>query len=310
MKPLVGATQHRMALPPSTLILLAGLTLGWGFNWTVIKVVLGEMTPLTFRFYCLLGASLGLFALVRASGLPLRVPQAQWPRLVMIGFFNITLWNVLVVYGVRLMDSGRAAILTFTLPVWAILLGLWLLDERMDRRKWMALGFGVMGILLLLAGELRLLGQSPLGTALMLCAAMSWAAGTVCTKRWPVDLPASSLTAWQLLLAVVPFGVGTLIFEPEGMALDGVSASSIAGILYNILVSFIFCMWAWTRVVVSVPVAVSSLSPLLIPVIGVFSGMLILGEQPRWTDFVALVLVIAALVTVMFPGKDAGAKAA
>jgi len=107
-----------------------------------------------------------------------------------------------------------------------LLLGLWLLDEHMDRRKWMGLGFGVIGILLLLAGEIRLLGQSPLGTVLMLCAAMSWAAGTVCTKRWPVDMPASSLTAWQLLLAVVPFGIGALLFEPGGMSFEGVSGRS------------------------------------------------------------------------------------
>ena len=49
-----GATQQVSTLPPSALLLLAGLTLGWGFNWTVIKVVLEEMAPLSFRLWCLM----------------------------------------------------------------------------------------------------------------------------------------------------------------------------------------------------------------------------------------------------------------
>jgi drug/metabolite transporter (DMT)-like permease len=48
-----------------------------------------------------------------------------------------------------------------------------------------------------------------------------------------------------------------------------------------------------------VPAAVASLSTLMIPVVGVFSGMLVLGEIPQWNDIVALLLVMAALATVL-----------
>ncbi len=304
MKGKDDAMQQPSTLPPSALLLLAGLTLGWGFNWTVIKVVLEQIAPLSFRLWCLLGGAAGLFALARLNGLEWRVPSGQWPRLCLITLFNVTLWNVFVVYGVPLMDSGRAAILTFTLPVWSTIGGVWMLGERMSVRKWLGLALGVAGVLLLVGMELRKIGDAPLGTVLMLGASMSWALGTLCTKRWPVDLPASSFTAWQLLLSVVPFGVGSILLEPGGMSLSGLGVWPIMGVIYNVLVSFMFCMWAWTRIVVIVPATVSSLSPLLIPVVGVFSGMVMLGEKPQWTDFGGLLLVSMALATVVIPPRQ------
>ena len=67
----------------------------------------------------------GLFAIAAASGKPLAVPRGQWGRLAAVTLFNVTAWNVLVAYGVTLMESGRASILGFTMPVWGVLLGRW-----------------------------------------------------------------------------------------------------------------------------------------------------------------------------------------
>jgi drug/metabolite transporter (DMT)-like permease len=53
----------------------------------------------------------------------------------------------------------------------------------------------------------------------------------------------------------------------------------------------------------TLPVAVSSLSSLPVPVVGVFSGMLFLGERPGPNEFVALALVLASVATVMFPER-------
>jgi drug/metabolite transporter (DMT)-like permease len=61
----------------------------------------------------------------------------------------------------------------------------------------------------------------------------------------------------------------------------------------------VFCYWAWFKIVEMVPVGVSALSTLMIPVVGVFSGMLVLGESPGWNDLAALLLVIAAQATVL-----------
>ena len=124
---------------------LAGLTLAWGFNWTAIKVALAGVSPLTFRTLCLAVGSAVLFSVVRAGGHSLAVPKGQWRRLALLAFFNVTCWNALVVFGMTMIPSGRAAILAYTMPAWAIPLSVWLLRERMNGRKLTGLAVGKIG---------------------------------------------------------------------------------------------------------------------------------------------------------------------
>src|SRR5713101_4757991 len=102
------------APPSSILTLLVLLALGWGVNWPIMKVVMTEMPPLHFRVLCLGVGAAALFAIARANRLPIRVPSGAWPRLIAITLFNVAAWNVLAVYGVTFMESGRAAILAYT----------------------------------------------------------------------------------------------------------------------------------------------------------------------------------------------------
>jgi len=291
--------QERQGFPASILWVLVALTLGWGFNWPMIKLALTEVPVLSFRSVCLLGGATGLFAIAAYARLPLRVPRGQWGRLLLIALFNITVWNVSVVYGISYMSSGRAAILAYTMPLWSVPLSAWLLRERITARRILGVGLGMCAMLLLLSVELQAVQAAPKGTLLMMGAALSWAIGTVLMKRFPVDLPVTSLTAWQLLLGGVPIYAGALAFEMH--SLQPLTLWPAVALAYNVLVAFVFCHWAWYKIVTSVPVGVSSLSSLMTPVVGVFSGMLVLSEQPHWQDFAALGLVLLALATVMLP---------
>ncbi|MBE0624509.1 MAG: DMT family transporter [Burkholderiales bacterium] len=294
--------EERQNFPASILWLLVALTLGWGFNWPMIKLALTQVPALSFRSACLLGGAAGLFAIAAGSGLRLRPPRGQRGRLLLITFFNITVWNVCVVYGIGYMASGRAAILAFTMPLWGVLLSAWLLNERLTARRVLGVVLGMGAMLLLLSNELQAVQAAPKGTLLMLGAALSWAMGTVMMKRYPVRLPVASFTAWQLLLGGIPIYAGAFAFEMHD--LRPLSPGPAAAVAYNILVSFVFCQWAWIKIATTVPVGVSSLSTLMIPVVGVFSGMLVLSEVPRWQDFAALALVLLALATVMLqPGS-------
>ena len=107
--PIVSARTY--VPPPSIITLVVLLALGWGVNWPIMKVVMAEMPPLHFRVLCLAIGAAGLFAIARANRLPIRVPPGAWPRLIVITLFNVAAWNVLAVYGVTFMESGRAAIL-------------------------------------------------------------------------------------------------------------------------------------------------------------------------------------------------------
>jgi drug/metabolite transporter (DMT)-like permease len=289
--------------PPHLVWLLAGLTLGWGINWPIMKAVVVEMAPMHFRTLCLLFGAAGLFAIARINGLPIRVPKGQWPQTIAIGLFNTMAWNIFAVYGIQLMASGRAAILGYTMPVWGVIIATWLLKEPFTKRRALGCVLGGAGLLLLLGEEVQAVGRSPLGAVLMVGAAVSWAIGTVMIKRWPVSLPASTFTAWQLLISAPPIVLFAIIFESGSFNPFVLSLWPMLGVFYNLFVVFIFCYWAWMKIALIAPVGVSSLSVMMIPVVGVFSGMLLLGETPRWQDYTALVLVVTSLATVLMPAR-------
>lgn len=291
-------------LPRRLWWVLAGLTLAWGFNWTALKVALSEVPPWTFRSLCLGLGSAVLFAALRAGGQRLAVPRGQWARLALLAFLNITCWNMLIAFGVPLIPSGRAAILAYTMPLWSVPLSIWLLGERVRARKVLGLALGMGGLVLLLGASLSGLGSAPLGAAFIVGAAMTWALGAVLQKRYPVDLPSGPYTAWIMLLGGVPIFLGALLLE-DPRALRNVSLWPALGVAYNVVVAFAFAHWAWIKIATSVPVSVFSISMLIIPVVGVLSGMLVLGERPSWAEYAALLLVVGSLFTVLAPARAA-----
>ena len=170
-------------LPPKGLLLLAALSLFWGLNWPIMKVVLGEVAPLTFRAICLLCGGSGLLLVARASGISCKVTPGEWPRLTALSLFNIFGWNVFAVYGVLLLSSGRAALLGYTMPLWGVILSVYMLGERFTARRGAGLVLGIAGIFTLMSDSFAGIVQAPIGAACMVAAALSWAFGIVLIKR-------------------------------------------------------------------------------------------------------------------------------
>jgi len=288
--------------------LLVGLTLGWGINWPIMKVVLSEMSPMHFRTLCLFFGAVGLFTIAGMSGLPIQIPKGKWPHTIAIALFNTMALNIFTIHGVHLMASGRAAILGYTMPVWSVIIATWLLKEPFTKRRALGCALGGAGLLLLLGEEIQAVGRSPIGAMLMVSASVSWAIGTIMMKRWPISLPASAFTAWQLLISVPPIMLFAIIFEGGTFYPFALSLWPMLGVFYNVFAVFIFGYWAWTKIALIAPVGVSSLSVMMTPVVGVFSGMLLLGETPHWQDYTALVLIVTSLATVLLPAKPMAAK--
>ncbi len=292
-------------IPRAGFVLLGLLSIGWGFNWPIMKVTVTEIPRWIFRGDCILLACIGLFAIARLSGQSLKVPAGRWPQLIGLTVCNIIGWNMFSIYGVSLLSSGRAAILGYTMPVWAALLAVWLMKEEFTRRRALGLVLGMAGMGLLIGAEADKLGQAPAGVIYMIIAAIFWAGGTVLYKMNPPPMSITALTAWQMLIGGIPVAIA-------GHALETVTWGQISfwplfGFWYNVFVGLLFCYWAWNKLVQMVPVAVSSLGSLIIPVVGVFSGMVFLGEVPRWQDLAALVLVLGAIATVLLPPRKAAA---
>src|SRR5207253_2725675 len=181
--------------------------------------------------------------------------------------FNVAAWNVLAVYGLTFMESGRAAILAYTFPVWGVLLGVWVLREPVTGSRLAGVVLGVLGMLVLLGDEIHAVGRSTAGALLLIASAISWAVSTAIMKRWPVDLPTTSFTGWQMLLALAPILSGAVLFEEGSFSPLALSTWPFWGLVYNALVSSIFCNWAWIKIATHAPISVSSLSTLMIPIV-------------------------------------------
>ena len=295
------AMTEQHTLPRSTYVLLMVLSLGWGCNWPMMKWALAEIPVWTFRSACVGAGALGMFAIAALRGSAIRIPSGQWPRVALTALCNVTLWNVLTGYGLTMLPAGRSAIIAYTMPLWVVVLSTVVLREPLTRRRLLGVALGMSAMALLVGSELSTLQAAPMGLLLIVAGAFAWALGTVLLKRFPTDLPTTSFTGWQLLLGGLPIMIGALILDWGNW--HPVSAKAGYALAYSTLVAFVLCHWVWFKIAGHAPASVSALGTLMIPVVGVSSGMLILGETPGWQEYVALVLVISALATVLIPSR-------
>src|SRR5947209_5276679 len=163
---------------------IAVLTLVWGCNWPILKIGVTDLAPLTFRALTLPFAAIGLLAVARLSGDGIGIARGWWSRVGMLALLNIAGWNGLVLFGVQQLPAGRSAILAYTMPLWATLIATFVLQEPLGKRKLVGLVLGIAGMALLIGDEVRAMSRAPLGVAMILAAAVTWAFGTVLLRKW------------------------------------------------------------------------------------------------------------------------------
>jgi len=280
------------------LVLLALLTLFWGLNWPVMKIGVREFPPLTFRTISMVGGLAVIWLAARAQGASLAIPAGARMTVIRLAIPNMLIWHSMIIIGVKLLSSGRAAILGYTMPAWAVLSGLIFFGDRISRYALVGIALAMSGALLLLSSEFSRLSGQPLGTVLALIAAAGWGFGTVLMKRTQLDMPTISLTFWMLSLTTTIMAVLALIFEYPAIRMPNLI--EWAAIIYNSAIIFGFAHVVWFRLARILPPVASSLSVMFIPVLGTFSGAWILGEVPHWQDYVAMLLILGAMSTVLF----------
>jgi drug/metabolite transporter (DMT)-like permease len=284
-------------VPKLGLVLLVGLSFAWGFNWPVMKIVFLEIPLWTFRAWSCMAAGLMLLALARLSGgrvLPLR---HEWGSLILASVFNVLLWHVFIAVGVIKMASGHAAVLAFTMPLWSAIISVMFLGERLTRRVLAALALGIGGIVALLSRDLSGMGDSPVGAAFVLGAAIGWAIGTLYQKRQNWTIGTLAVAGWQLAVGALPmFAVLPFV---EGVHVPDASAAAWAGAAYTTVVALVFAYFAWFKIVTLFPASIAGIGTLLTPVIGMLAGAITLGEPLGPHEIVAMLLIGSALVLVL-----------
>lgn len=261
-----------------------------------MKVALAAFPPWTFRGVSAAAAGLCLLALARAAGYPLRPRRGEWTGIALAAAFNITIWQAFVAFGLRLVGSGEAAVLAFTMPLWAVFLGWLVLREPLGARGVAAIALGMAGIAVLMSRDIAAVLHAPAGVAMIIAGAVGWAIGTVIQKHRRFSLHAMALAGWQLALGALPMLAMVPLTEP--LRWPAVSGTAWLAFAYTTFLSLVFCYAAWFQVVRLMPMNIAAISVLLVPAVGVIGGAVLLGEPLSWREVIALVLICTAQALV------------
>lgn len=290
---------HSQPIPARAITLLVVLTLVWGTNWPVFPYALAEVSVWTFRAFALPAAGLTLLAVARARGLSLALPREDWPTVVAASICYLTVWNVASAYAAVLLPSGQAAILGFTMPLWAALMGFFFLGQRLSRRLVAALGLGACAVGLLMWRSVAAYADAPAGFALGLTAAIGWAAGTLILKRRPPRAPALVLTGWQLVLSSVPIVPAAFVLAEGPWFMP--SWQSLLAIAYVTWMPMTIGNVAWFSIVGLLPAQVAGLSSVMVPVVAMISGAIVNGEPLGALHWLSMAACATALLLALGP---------
>jgi len=277
------------------------LTLVWGVNWPVMKLGVTHYPPLTFR---MLSMWLGLPVLALGMvllRLPFRVPRAHWRELFWLALTNMFVWHALIIVAVKALSSGRAAILGYSMPIFSAVLGALVFGSRLAPRARAGVAAAALGVVLLLWNEFTHLAGSPVGVLLALIAALTWALGTNLLRRTTLPVPTLTICFWMTAMTSVLLTVLSLLFERSQWAAP--SAAAWGAIGFNAVLIFGFAHAVWYTMARDLPPVASTLSVMLIPVLGVFSGALWLDEVLHWQDWAAVLLMVLAIGSVLWPTR-------
>ena len=299
-----GPAPSRTPVPIGGLVLLVFLWFVWGTSWPAMRTVFLELPVWQFRAVtCAVAGAVLLGLGILEDRNRWKAPRRIWPRLIAASFLNMTCWHVLTGFGLQIVGAGHGAIVCYTLPVWTALLAGLFLGERITARVVVAIALGIAGVAVLLSATVGATGdwwqgERPLGFAFILLASVTWAGGTLVVKHHDWNVSMNALAGWQLLIGLVPITAIAAVSEP--FVLHRASLEAALSGLYVLFVGMVMGYALWFRVVRAMPATIASIGVMMIPVIGVASGALILGEPFGWRELLALALVLSAIALVLF----------
>jgi O-acetylserine/cysteine efflux transporter len=283
-------------MSPRDLLLALVVILAWGVNFVVIKLGLHGVPPM------LLGAL--RFALAAVPAIFVKRPQIPLRWLFAYGL-TISLGQFsLLFYGMYVgMPAGLASLVLQAQAFFTLIFASMFLGERIRAAN-------VAGLVIAAAG-LALIGMrggqamTITGFLFTLAAAAMWALGNIVTKRMgPVDL--LSLVVWGSLIPPLPFLALSLIFEGPARietSLASIPLVSVFAILYLAFIATIVGYSLWGKLLARYPAGSVAPFSLLVPVIGLASAAVFLGEALSAAQVAGAALVMAGLAVNVFGAR-------
>jgi drug/metabolite transporter (DMT)-like permease len=278
-------------------VMLAGLSLVWGYSWITNKIGILHSSPFDFAAMRVVVGAIGMFMLMLIQGRSLRFQHGKFNALIGLlqtsAFFLLTSWAVLHA------GAGKTSVLVFIMPFWTLLLARIFLGERIQGLQWIAVMLAFAGLVLILA-PWQFQG-SWLSSMPGVIAGFIWAVTSILIKRYSKNhaLDVFSMTAWQLVIGAVPLiAVAWAVPSPPIQW----TWQFFACLFFSGFVATALGWVIWMYVLDVLPAGTASLSTLAIPVITVVGAALQLGEVPAPHEIQGMLLVAVALALLSYLG--------
>jgi O-acetylserine/cysteine efflux transporter len=276
------------------LLVLAVVTI-WGFSFVTIRWALDGGPPFAM-------AALRFFFAAVPAVLFVKRPALPWRTLVAYGFAIGVFQFGLLFLGMQLgMPAGLSSLVIQSQVFFTLALAAWLLHDRVTRHSLIGACIAAAGMAVLAAHELMGGATATLaGFVVVLGAAFSWAVGNVITKRASArgDVDVVGVVVWASLAVPLPLALASYAFEGGVAAFERVAHmpwQAWASVLFMSYCATLFGLAAWNALLHRYPTSVVAPFALLIPVSGLVSGAVFLGEALAPLQLAGAALVLAGL---------------
>jgi O-acetylserine/cysteine efflux transporter len=258
----------------------------WGSNFVIIKFALAHLPPL---FFAALRFTLAFFPAV----LFVKRPQVPWTHLAAYGvLIGAGQFGVLYIAMEHDISPGLASLVIQTQVFFTIGLAMLATKERVAAYQWLALVLAAGGLAIIVmrrGGDVTVLGLG-----LTLLAAFSWASGNI-VARASSGVNMLAYVIWSSAFAVPPLLLLSLAFDGWPAIVAGFThadTATWAAVAYQSFGNTLFGYGAWAWLMARHPAATVSPFALLVPVFGMGTAALALGEplQPWKIEAAALVM--------------------
>ena len=277
------------------LALIIAVVVLWGFSFVPIKVGLNEMPPFAFVALRFFFAAVPLVFFIKPPRMPARYVVAY-------GFAIGVCQFGLLFLGMKLgMPAGLSSLVIQLQVFFTIGLGMAFLGDRLRQENAIGAAIATAGIVLLAVHKVETgAGATFIGFLLVIAAALAWAAGNVIAKRaaGAHDDDMFALVVWSSLVPPLPLAILSYAFEggaAAGAELLHASALAWGCVLFLAYAATLFGFASWAGLLHRYPTALITPFALLIPVSGLLSGALLLGETLAPLQAVGAALVLAGL---------------
>ncbi|MEZ4597747.1 MAG: DMT family transporter [Chloroflexota bacterium] len=230
--------------PRRAWLLLGGVILVWGLHWSVTKVGLETMPPLTYAMARVLVGAVALALLMRHRGRLAPPDRGDLPVILSYGLLAIAAATALMIVALVSAPAGRSSILSYTLPLWVVPIMALATRTLPTGREVLGLGLGLAGLMVLL-NPLAMDWSSTdalLAAGMLLLNAAAGAVALVHVRLHPWRGTPFDVQLWQLLVALVPLAILAFLLErPMSVAWD---LQTVLVLAYSGVLATAFAYWA------------------------------------------------------------------